>query len=133
QLDHLYLVVNNVEGISPGAYFYDRHTWALQLLKAGNFRGHAGYLGLEHELPADASVDVFFLADLHDILERFGNRGYRAVQLEAGVLGGSLYLSAYAQRLRATGLTFYDDEVGRCFSLHATVQSAIVLVSLGTT
>ncbi|PYX65894.1 MAG: hypothetical protein DMG74_06355 [Acidobacteria bacterium] len=131
QLNNLYLVVNNVEGISPGAYFYDRQTGSLQLLKAGNFRGNAGYLGLEQELPADASVDVFFLADLHDILERFGNRGYRAVQLEAGILGGRLYLSAYAQRLGATGLTFYDDDVVRFFSPHAKGKSAIFLVALG--
>jgi len=40
-------------------------------------------------------------------LQRFGNRGYRAVQLEAGILGGKLYLAAYAQRLGATGLTFF--------------------------
>ncbi|KKK61508.1 hypothetical protein LCGC14_3013620, partial [marine sediment metagenome] len=34
-------------------------------------------------------VDVFFLADLPPILERFGNRGYRAAQLEASLIGGS--------------------------------------------
>jgi len=131
RLNDLYLVVNNVEGMAPGAYFYDRQTRSLQLLKAGDFRRDAGYLGLEQQLPADASVDIFFLADLHSILERFGNRGYRAVQLEAGILGGRLYLSAYAQRLGATGLTFYDDSVVSFFSPHAKGKSAIFLVALG--
>lgn len=131
QLNDLYLVVNGVEGMASGAYFYDRQTRALQLLKVGDFRRDAGYLGLEQQLPADASVDIFFLADLHRILERFGNRGYRAVQLEAGILGGRLYLSAYAQRLGATGLTFYDDSVVSFFSPHAKGKSAIFLVALG--
>src|SRR6266853_1570636 len=94
-------------------------------------RADAGYLGLEQELPADAAVDVFFLADLRPILQRFGNRGYRAVQLESGILGGRLYLGAYAQRLGATGLTFYDDDVTRFFSPHAEGKSAIFLVAVG--
>ena len=57
--------------------------------------------------------------------------GYRAVQLEAGILGGKLYLGAYAQRLGATGLTFYDDEVIEFFSPHAAGKSAIFLMALG--
>jgi SagB-type dehydrogenase family enzyme len=131
QLNDLYLIVHAVEDLPPGAYFFHRDKKALELLKEGDFRQQAGYLGLEQELPADASVDVFFLADLHRILERFGNRGYRAVQLEAGILGGKLYLAAYAQRLGATGLTFYDDEVVEFFSPHATGKSTIFLVALG--
>ena len=88
-------------------------------------------MGLEQDLPAEASAAVFFLADLRPILERFGNRGYRAVQLEAGILGGKLYLAAYAQRLGATGLTFYDDDVTKFFSPHAEGKSAIFLMALG--
>jgi SagB-type dehydrogenase family enzyme len=131
QLNHLYLIIHAVEGLEPGAYFFDRDRRELECLKQGNFRDVAGYLGLEQQLPADAAVDIFFLADLRPILQRFGNRGYRAVQLEAGILGGKCYLAAYAQRLGATGLTFYDDDVTRFFSPHAEGKSAIFLVALG--
>jgi SagB-type dehydrogenase family enzyme len=131
QLNHLYLVVHAVEGLESGAYVFHRDRGLLESLKQGNFRAQAGYLGLEQELPADAAVDIFFLADLREILQRFGNRGYRAVQLEAGILGGKLYLGAYAQRLGATGLTFYDDEVTGFFSPHAEGKSAIFLVAVG--
>jgi SagB-type dehydrogenase family enzyme len=131
QLNDLYLIVHAVEGLEPGAYVFHRASGTLERLKQGNFRGQAGYLGLEQQLPADAAVDIFFLADLRPILERFGNRGYRAVQLEAGILGGKLYLAAYAQRLGATGLTFYDDDVTQFFSPHAEGKSAIFLVAVG--
>jgi len=130
-LNHLYLIVNAVEGVEPGAYVFHRDRGVLECLKQGNFRAQAGYLGLEQALPADAAVDIFFLADLRSILQRFGNRGYRAVQLEAGILGGKIYLGAYAQHLGATGLTFYDDEVIRFFSPHAEGKSAIFLVAVG--
>src|SRR5438128_863176 len=131
QLNDLYLIIHAVEGLSPGAYVCDRTRGVLECLKQGNFRADAGYLGLEQELPADAAVDVFFLADLRPILQRFGNRGYRAVQLESGILGGKLYLAAYALGLGATGLTFFDDEVTRFFSPHAEGKSAIFLVAVG--
>ncbi|MFQ6030391.1 MAG: nitroreductase family protein, partial [Dehalococcoidia bacterium] len=89
------------------------------------------YLGLNQALPADASVDIFFLSDLNPILDRFGNRGYRSAQLDASITAGKIYLAAYAQRLGATGLTFFDDEVTRFFSPHAEGKSVMFLVALG--
>jgi SagB-type dehydrogenase family enzyme len=130
-LDTLYLIINAVEDIPSGAYVFRHDQQALELLKPGSFRREAGHLGLMQEIPADASVDVFFLTDLHPILERFGNRGYRAAQLEAGLIGGKLYLSAYAQRLGASGLTFFDDDVTHFFSPHAADNSVMFLVALG--
>jgi SagB-type dehydrogenase family enzyme len=131
QLNDLYLIVHAVEGLDPGAYVFHRDRGVLESLKLGDFRAQAGHLGLDQELAADAAVDIFFLSDLRPILQRFGNRGYRAVQLEAGILGGKLYLVAYAQHLGATGLTFYDDEVTRFFSPHAEGKSAIFLLAVG--
>ena len=130
-LNDWYVTANAVEGLPSGAYWLDRDRWELELLRRGSFRQEMGHLGLEQDLPAEASFDVFFMADLDPILERFGNRGYRALQLEAGLLGGRLYLSAYAQRLGATGLTFYDDDVTAFFSPHARGKSAIFLMALG--
>ena len=101
------------------------------MLKEGDFRREAGYLGLGQEIPADCSVDIFFLADLDRALERFGNRGYRAAQLEAAVMGGKIYLSAYAQRLGASGLTFFDDDVTEFFSPHAAGKSVMFLIAVG--
>lgn len=130
-LNDLYLIVHSVQGLKPGAYFFRREQNALELLKEGNFRADAHHLDLDQKLAADACVDIFFLADLTRILERYGNRGYRAVQLEAGAIGGKIYLAAYAQHLGVTGLTFFDDDVINFFSPHAENKSAIFLVALG--
>ncbi|MSO23529.1 MAG: SagB/ThcOx family dehydrogenase [Acidobacteria bacterium] len=131
RLNDLYLIVNDIEGLSPGAYYLRRDQPCLELLGEGRFREQAGHLGLDQTLPADASVAIFFLADLKPILERFGNRGYRAAQIEAGVIGGKIYLGAYALHLGATGLTFYDNEVTNFFSPHAAGKSTIFLTAVG--
>jgi SagB-type dehydrogenase family enzyme len=127
----LYLIVNAVEGLAPGAYHYRRGDSSLDLLREGRFRGPAGRLGLGQQLPADAAVNVYSLAQLPRALERFGNRGYRAAQLEAGITGGRMYLAAYAQRFGASGLTFFDDEVTNFFSPHAAGKGVMFLVALG--
>ena len=130
RLNDLYLIVHAVDGLAPGAYRL-RQDNTLDLVRAGYFRKEAAFLGLEQDLPGDASVAVFFLADLNRCLDRFGNRGYRAVQLEAGILGGKMYLASYAQRLGATGLTFYDDEVTAFFTPHSAGKNAIFLMAIG--
>jgi SagB-type dehydrogenase family enzyme len=132
-LNELYLIVHEVEGLPAGAYVFRRRERALELLKEGDFRREAGELGLGQAIPADCSVNVYFLADLRDALARFGNRGYRAAQFEAAVMGGKLYLAAYAQRLGASGLTFFDDDVTAFFSPDAAGQSVMFLIALGKT
>jgi SagB-type dehydrogenase family enzyme len=87
-LNDAYVIVNAVEGLAPGAYVCQRARGALELLKAGNFRAHAGALALQQDLAADASVAIFLMADLAPILASLGNRGYRAAQLDASLAGG---------------------------------------------
>ncbi|HXV83638.1 MAG TPA: SagB/ThcOx family dehydrogenase [Candidatus Binatia bacterium] len=130
-LHDIYLIVHAVDGLSPGTYLFHRESRILELLKQGDFRREAGHLGLGQEIPADCSVDVFFLTDLKRVLERLGNRGYRAAQLEASIAAGKLYLAAYAQRLGASGLTFFDDDVTEFFSPHAAGKSVMFLLALG--
>ena len=130
-LNDLYLIVHAVEGLPSGAYVFRRQERALELLKTGDFRRDAGHLGLGQEIPADCSVNIYLLADLNRALARFGNRGYRAAQLEAAIMGGKIYLGAYAQRLGASGLTFFDDDVTEFFSPDAAGKSVMFLVAVG--
>jgi SagB-type dehydrogenase family enzyme len=130
-LNELYVIANAVEGLPAGAYYYNVAAQRLDVLKYGLFRREAAFLDLEQDLAGDAAAAIFFLCDLDRVLERLGNRGYRAVQFEAGIAGGRIYLAAYALRMGATGLTFYDDEVTHFFSPHAAGKSAVFLVAVG--
>jgi SagB-type dehydrogenase family enzyme len=130
-LNDIYLIVNAVDSLASGAYLFRREQKALELLKVGDFRQEAGYLDLGQALAADAAVNVYFLADLGPVLERFGNRGYRAAQLEASITAGKMYLASYALGLGATGLTFFDDDVTNFFSPHAQGKSVMFLLALG--
>jgi SagB-type dehydrogenase family enzyme len=127
----LYLTVHAVTGLEPGAYAYDRAAHRLARLRAGDVRATAAFLCLEQPLGGASSATVFFLSDLARVLDRWGNRGYRAANLEAGLIGGRLYLGAYAQRFGASGLTFYDRAVVDFFSPHAAGKDALFVTALG--
>jgi len=126
-----YLIVNAVSEMESGAYYYNRIERAFELLKAGDFRGEAGYLCLEQPLGMDCSALVVYMTDLERVLEAFGNRGYGNAHLEAGIHGGRAYLAAYALGRGATGLTFYDDDTTKFFEPHAKGKSPLLMVAIG--
>jgi SagB-type dehydrogenase family enzyme len=126
-----YLIVHAVEGLAAGTYVVDLERPALVPLRAGRFRAEAGWLGLGQKLPADAAVNIYWLADLDVVLARQGARGYRAAQLAAAVAGGRTYLAAYALGLGATGLTFFDDDVTAFFSPHGAGKAVMFLMAVG--
>jgi SagB-type dehydrogenase family enzyme len=126
-----YLVVNAVDGVAPGAYYYRCEYGTLEPLKAGDFRAEAGYLCLEQPLGADCSVLIIYMTDLERTLRCFGNRGYRNAHLEAGLLGGRVYLAAYSLGRGATGLTFYDDDTTSFLQPHCGQMSPLLMVAVG--
>jgi SagB-type dehydrogenase family enzyme len=129
----IYLIANDVDSLPPGSYFFHRQRQGLETLGQGDFRAEAGHLCFEQALGADASAVLFLMADLGPVLGRYGNRGYRAAQLEAGIVGGKVYLGVYSLGLGATGLTFYDDDVSEFFAPHSAGKSVLFVVALGHT
>ncbi len=125
-----YLIVNEVEGLEPGVYRYLSSQGQLRQIRTGQDRTAAGQLALGQALGADAAVDIYFLADWERILA-LGQRGYRLAQLEGGVLGGNVYLSAYAQGLGATGLTFFDDAVASYCRRDPSETAVLFLMGVG--
>jgi hypothetical protein len=125
------VIVNAVDGIAPGAYVYRAGPHALELVRAGALRDRASYLTLEQALGGDAAATLFFLAPLDALRARWGERGYRLANLEAGIAGGRAYLAAYAQGFGASGLTFYDRLVVEFFRPASAGMDAIFVTALG--
>jgi SagB-type dehydrogenase family enzyme len=127
----VYLIANDINGLDPGAYFFNRESDSLEQLKRNVSRNISGYLCLGQSLFSDASAVLFLMTDLQSVLKSLGNRGYRASQFEAGVIAGKIYLAAYAQQIGASGSTFFDDAVTEFFSPHANNKSTMIVVGIG--
>jgi len=96
-----FLIVNAVDGLNQGAYVFDRDAAGLKLLREGDFRREAGSLGLGQALAADSAVNIYLMADLSAVLKRYGNRGYRAAQLDSAITAGKLYPAPYTRPARS--------------------------------
>ena len=135
----IYFMANGVEGLNPGAYFYNPSTsstansggYIEKLREIASSRNISGYLCLGQSLFSDASIVFFLMTDLQSDLRSLGNRGYRASQFEAGIIAGKIYLAAYALGIGASGSTFFDDAVTEVFSPHASNKNTMITVGVG--
>ena len=123
-LSQAFVIINNVEGLPRGAYRSDTEAQRLERIERGDFTSTAAHLALDQPAAGEAAVNIYFIAQLDEVIATHGDRGYRAAQLEAGLRGGRVYLKATELGLRATGLTFYDDEVAKLFD---RAEDAVVL------
>ncbi|WP_116951255.1 SagB/ThcOx family dehydrogenase [Jiangella endophytica] len=126
-----YLIVNAVEGLTPGSYLHHPDRGAVELLRAGDFRADAARIAVGQEYCADAHVNAYWLADLGPLLRTYGNRGYRAAQLTSALRAGKLHLGTHALGLGAVGSTSADDEVVELFSPHAAGKSYLFVTVFG--
>ena len=137
----IYFIANGIEGLNPGAYFYNRSTTTSspanpsgsieKLREITSSRNVSGYLCLGQSLFSDASAVFFLMTNLQSVLRSLGNRGYRTSQFEAGIIAGKIYLAAYALGIGASGSTFFDDAVTEVFSPHANKKNTMIAVGIG--
>lgn len=120
------VTVAAVEGLDPG--IYDASLNLLHARDEQELRERAWFVAMEQDHPKLAAVNVFQLADLPEVVERLGDRGYRWAQLEAGIRAGRLQVGAFMRGWGAAASTFYDEEVSRFLE---TLESPMLMVAIG--
>jgi SagB-type dehydrogenase family enzyme len=99
-----FVAVHGVDGVEPGLY---RWPDLARPSYAGNLRDELYHVATGQGLAGDAAFVVIGAADLTAI----SDRGYRDLQLAAGLVEGRLHLAAYALGYGASGMTFLDSEI----------------------
>jgi SagB-type dehydrogenase family enzyme len=130
-LTDLYLIVHAVEGLAPGVYLHHPDRNAVELVREGAFRADAARIAARQQYAGDAHVNLYYLAHLPSILERYGERGYRLAQLEGALYAGKLHLGTHAVGLGAVGSTSFDDEVTDFFAPHAAGKDYMFVTVFG--
>ncbi|HVJ37085.1 MAG TPA: putative peptide maturation dehydrogenase [Stenotrophomonas sp.] len=131
-----YLIVQNVEGLTPGLYHYRADVHALEPLPAPE--------GELADFVMEAVAQQHWFRDAHVLIvlaPRFDRtfwkyrqhaKGYRVVALEAGHISQTLYLSATDLGLGAfiTG-AINEKHLERAFGLDPTTQGALAICGFG--
>jgi SagB-type dehydrogenase family enzyme len=127
------LLVNHVTGLSPGLYRFLALDHAL--LEENRHPDVADRLVeacLGQGFVKGAAVTFVWVAEVHRMTYRYGERGYRYLHLDAGHVCQNLYLAAEAIECGACAIAaFEDDEVNRVLGFDGESRFAIYLGAVG--
>ncbi len=106
----VYLVVENVEELSPGLYRYSPDEHTLEQIKEGHFNEDLKNTALGQDPIGDASVNLVITAVYERVMNRYGERGERYAKIEAGHISQNIYLSCSALELGTVAIGAFNDE-----------------------
>ena len=107
-----WIAVLGVDGLEPGIWHYDPNTHAVALCKPGDFRKECRAVSLGQELSHDAAFVLFQTTELGVAVATLGERAYRPLCMDAGLVGERLNLSTQALGLGSSGIGGYFDDLG---------------------
>lgn len=124
-----YVLSLRVDGLKPGAYAFNPLENSLNLVQAGQFDAQLRTLCLYQDLGRDCAAAIVHTANLPAAVERYGNRAYRYLHLDAGHLGQRFNLAAIASGIGVSGIGgFFDAEVNRLLGLGASTITVYITV-----
>ena len=127
------LLVNNVEGLSPGLYRYLSLEHQLGIVKKdSSIVDEIVGASFNQDFIRQSAVTFIWIAAIYRMKWRYGERAYRYIFLDAGHVAQNLYLSAGAIGCGVCVIgAFSDDELNSILNLDGKEQFAIYMASVG--
>jgi len=127
-----YLVINRVTDCRQGLAHYDVRNHRLGLLAEGDFSADIAAACMDQSAATQAAVVFMWAAVVQRCAQKYADRAYRYIHLDAGHLGAHLQLAAVALGLGSVNVgAFYDDEVAALFGLDGQFEIPVYLTAVG--
>jgi SagB-type dehydrogenase family enzyme len=127
-----YVVVNRVEGLSPGIHHYDVEEAQLALVREGVFGHELSRAALGQEMLEEAGCVFVWTAVIERSKWKYRERAYRYIYMDAGHIGQNLYLAATALNLGCCTVgAFFDEEMDHLIGIDGKNEISIYLGAVG--
>lgn len=127
-----YLVIHNVEEISPGIYHYAVQSHELDQLKLGDFRTDITRAALDQDMAYSANVVFLWTAVFRRSKWKYKQRAYRYMYLDAGHIAQNLALAAVAIDMGTCQIAaLYDDEVNELIGVDGEEEGILYMTVVG--
>ena len=108
----VYLAVGSVENLGLGVYRYRPEGHELVKVRDGDVREELAKAALDQTWVKEGAIDIVIAAVYERTTKKYGDRGVRYVDMEAGHAAQNVYLQATALNLgMVTVGAFYDEQV----------------------
>nr|UBK24770.1 McmC [Thermoactinomyces sp.] len=128
----LYLLIERVEGIIPGLYYYHPLLHELQLVSE-KVRAREVKAFINHpKRVEEAAITILFSGNFKRNQWKYRERGYRILMLDCGHLGQNLLLLSTSLGLVGHGLMgFVDDALNERLYLNGIDESVLYVMCIG--
>ena len=126
----VYAVVgqNSVVQIDAGVYRYEPRAHRLLLITRQDMRDRIARAAISQMWMANAPINLVITAEYSRVMGKYGKRGIRYAQIEAGHIGQNLFLQAEALGLKA-GIVgaFHDKELAEVMKLPRSHEPLLIM------
>ena len=124
----VYVVVGDVETLVKGIYQYRPQEHNLKKVLQGDRREELSAAALGQESVGSAALNIVITAVYERTTEKYGERGFRYVHMEAGHLAQNVYLQATALDLGTVTIgAFFDEQVIEVLNLSENEQPLYIM------
>ena len=127
-----YLIVNRVESLASGIYFFQVQNFSLAKSNQGDFSRQIAQAALNQDMAREAAVVFVWVAVIRRSSQKYRQRAYRYIYLDCGHIAQNLYLASTVMDLGCCGIAaFFDDEVNDLLGIDGRAETAIYLATVG--
>ena len=127
-----YVVANNVRDAAPGLYHYAVRGHQLEELRRGDLRLPTARAALGQRMCYDAAAVLVWTAVFQRSRWKYKQRAYRYIYMDAGHVGGNLYLAATALKLGTCTIgALFDDDANALLEVDGVEESVLYMASVG--
>lgn len=128
----IYIYVHNGENLERGIYHYNVLEHSLEFIKKGDFRNSFFKAGLFQEMFLEAPIIFVYTAIFERTTQKYGDRGYRYVYIEAGHIAQNVSLECISLGLVSCVIgAFFDDMINEILGVDGKKESAIYIQTIG--
>jgi SagB-type dehydrogenase family enzyme len=127
----IYLVAGNVNGLSAGIYKYNCLNHGLEMTEKNDIRTELFEAGLRQGSIKNAPVVIIICAVYERITTKYGQRGIRYADMEAGHASQNVYLQSESLGLKTVAIgAFHDSKVKKIVNVSHT-EHPLYLMPIG--
>ena len=128
----VYVIASDVASLAAGLYHFQVSDSSLELISEGDFSDAIHEAANSQAAVGDSPVTLILTARFDRVTQKYADRGYRYVYIEAGAVCQNIYLQAASLGMGTVAVgAFLDDAVNNLLAIDGRAEAALLIMPVG--